>query len=36
VNEAVAAVFADEWGRIVATLVRLTGDWDLADDPGTP
>ena len=28
-NDAVAAVYADEWGRIVATLIRLTGDWDL-------
>ena len=29
---AVAAVYADEWGRIVATLIRLTGDWDLAEE----
>ncbi|MEN3362279.1 MAG: polymerase sigma-70 factor, subfamily [Mycobacteriales bacterium] len=28
----VAAVYAEEWGRIVATLIRLTGDWDLAED----
>src|SRR5215468_5731734 len=32
VRQAVAAVFADEWGRIVATLIRLTGDWDLAEE----
>jgi RNA polymerase sigma-70 factor, ECF subfamily len=32
VTEAVAAVYADEWGRIVATLIRLTGDWDLAEE----
>ncbi|MEO8697854.1 MAG: RNA polymerase sigma factor [Acidimicrobiales bacterium] len=31
--EAVAGrVFRDEWGRIVATLIRLTGDWDLAEE----
>lgn len=28
----VARVFADEWGRIVASLIRLTGDWDLAEE----
>jgi RNA polymerase sigma-70 factor (ECF subfamily) len=32
VTEAVAAAYADEWGRIVATLIRLTGDWDLAEE----
>jgi RNA polymerase sigma-70 factor (ECF subfamily) len=32
VSEAVAAAYADEWGRIVATLIRLTGDWDLAEE----
>ena len=32
VESAVAGVFRDEWGRIVATLVRLTGDWDLAEE----
>ena len=26
------AAYADEWGRIVATLIRLTGDWDLAEE----
>jgi len=32
VTETVAAVYADEWGRIVATLIRLTGDWTLAEE----
>jgi RNA polymerase sigma-70 factor (ECF subfamily) len=32
VTDAVASVYADEWGRIVATLIRLTGDWDLAEE----
>ena len=31
-TEPLAAVFADEWGRVVASLVRLTGDWALAED----
>jgi RNA polymerase sigma-70 factor (ECF subfamily) len=25
-------VFRQEWGRIVATLIRMTGDWDLAEE----
>ncbi|WP_236710490.1 RNA polymerase sigma factor [Streptomyces sp. 150FB] len=25
-------MYADEWGRIVASLIRYTGDWDLAED----
>ncbi|MDQ6728089.1 MAG: RNA polymerase subunit sigma-24 [Actinomycetota bacterium] len=29
---AVAAAFRDEWGRVVATLIRVTGDWDLAEE----
>jgi RNA polymerase sigma-70 factor (ECF subfamily) len=29
---AVADAFRDEWGRIVATLIRTTGDWDLAEE----
>ncbi|MBV9932829.1 MAG: RNA polymerase sigma factor [Actinobacteria bacterium] len=29
---AVAGAFRDEWGRIVATLIRVTGDWDLAEE----
>ena len=32
VDEAVASTFRDEWGRIVATLIRVTGDWDLAEE----
>ncbi|MEU4692485.1 sigma-70 family RNA polymerase sigma factor [Actinoplanes sp. NPDC023714] len=31
-REAVEAAFRGEWGRIVATLIRLTGDWDLAEE----
>ena len=27
-----AAAFTDEWGRIVAALIRRTGDWDLAEE----
>ncbi|MFZ1997527.1 MAG: RNA polymerase sigma factor [Solirubrobacteraceae bacterium] len=27
-----AAAFADEWGRIVAALIRRTGDWDLSEE----
>lgn len=29
---ALARAFGDEWGRVVATLVRVTGDWALAED----
>jgi RNA polymerase sigma-70 factor (ECF subfamily) len=29
---AVAEVFRDEWGRVVAALIRFTGDWDLAEE----
>jgi RNA polymerase sigma-70 factor, ECF subfamily len=29
---AVAQAFQQEWGRIVATLIRMTGDWDLAEE----
>jgi RNA polymerase sigma-70 factor (ECF subfamily) len=32
VRAAVAAAFREDWGRIVATLVRRTGDWDLAEE----
>jgi RNA polymerase sigma-70 factor, ECF subfamily len=28
----VARAFRDEWGRVVATLIRVTGDWDLAEE----
>jgi RNA polymerase sigma-70 factor (ECF subfamily) len=31
-NLAVEAVYRSEWGRIVATLIRLFGDFDLAED----
>jgi RNA polymerase sigma-70 factor (ECF subfamily) len=32
VEAAVAQAFRDEWGRVVATLIRTTGDWDLAEE----
>ncbi len=32
VDGVVARVYADEWGRIVASLIRLTGDWELAEE----
>ena len=32
VKTAVDAAFRDEWGRVVATLIRTTGDWDLAEE----
>jgi RNA polymerase sigma-70 factor, ECF subfamily len=32
VNRAVDAAFREEWGRVVATLIRTTGDWDLAEE----
>jgi RNA polymerase sigma-70 factor, ECF subfamily len=32
VQHAVDSAFRDEWGRIVATLIRRTGDWDLAEE----
>jgi RNA polymerase sigma-70 factor (ECF subfamily) len=32
VEQSVQAAFKDEWGRIVATLIRRTGDWDLAEE----
>jgi RNA polymerase sigma-70 factor, ECF subfamily len=32
VDAAVSAAFQQEWGRIVATLIRMTGDWDLAEE----
>ncbi|HEY5303915.1 MAG TPA: RNA polymerase sigma factor [Acidimicrobiales bacterium] len=28
----IISTFREEWGRIVATLVRRTGDWDLAEE----
>jgi RNA polymerase sigma-70 factor, ECF subfamily len=32
VQDAVDAAFREEWGRIVATLIGRTGDWDLAEE----
>jgi RNA polymerase sigma-70 factor, ECF subfamily len=32
VQVAVTDAFRDEWGRVVATLIRMTGDWDLAEE----
>lgn len=29
---AIEAAFIEEWGRIVAGLIRRTGNWDLAED----
>jgi RNA polymerase sigma-70 factor (ECF subfamily) len=32
VAEAVTAAFHEEWGRLVASLIGYTGDWDLAEE----
>ena len=32
VEAAVVAAFHSDWGRVVATLIRVTGDWDLAEE----
>jgi RNA polymerase sigma-70 factor, ECF subfamily len=32
VRAAVDAAYRDVWGQVVATLIGLTGDWDLAED----
>ncbi len=32
VRRAVDAAFREEWGRVVATLIRRIGDWDLAEE----
>ncbi len=32
VEKAVTEAFELEWGRIVASLIRMTGDWDLAEE----
>jgi len=32
VEAAVAGAFREEWGSLVATLIRTTGDWDLAEE----
>jgi RNA polymerase sigma-70 factor (ECF subfamily) len=31
-DAAVSEAFRDEWGRVVATLIRVFGDWDLAEE----
>jgi RNA polymerase sigma-70 factor, ECF subfamily len=31
-DKAVEAAFRAEWGRVVATLIKTTGDWDLAEE----
>jgi RNA polymerase sigma-70 factor (ECF subfamily) len=32
VASVVAAAFQEEWGQVVATLIGMTGDWDLAEE----
>lgn len=32
VDDALVRAFRDEWGRVVATTIRVTGDWALAED----
>jgi RNA polymerase sigma-70 factor (ECF subfamily) len=32
VEAAVSSAFHDEWGQVVATLIRVTGDWDMAEE----
>jgi RNA polymerase sigma-70 factor (ECF subfamily) len=32
VTEALATAFRTEWGKVVATLIRVTGDWDVAEE----
>ena len=32
VANAVAGAFRNEWGRVLATLIRTTGNWDLAEE----
>jgi RNA polymerase sigma-70 factor, ECF subfamily len=32
VDAAVAEAFRADWGRVVANLIAITGDWDLAED----
>jgi RNA polymerase sigma-70 factor, ECF subfamily len=32
VRSAVSAAFGTEWGQVVATLIAVTGDWDLAEE----
>jgi RNA polymerase sigma-70 factor, ECF subfamily len=32
VEDVIAEIFREQWGRIVAALIRSTGDWDLAEE----
>lgn len=32
VDAALILAFSEEWGRVVATLIRVTGDWTLAEE----
>ena len=32
VRDASRQIFRQEWGQVVATLIRVTGDWDLAEE----
>jgi len=32
VDDAVATAFRDEWGNVLATLIRTTGNWDLSEE----
>lgn len=32
VKATIAKAFREDWGRVVATLIRMTGDWDLAEE----
>jgi RNA polymerase sigma-70 factor (ECF subfamily) len=32
VDSALAESFTEDWGRVVATLIGVTGDWDLAEE----
>jgi RNA polymerase sigma-70 factor (ECF subfamily) len=32
VDEAIETAFREEWAKVVATLIRLTGDWDVAEE----
>ena len=32
IGDAVAEAFRQEWGRVVAALIGMTGDWDLAEE----
>ena len=31
-SAAITQAFRDEWARVVATMIRVTGDWDLAEE----